>query len=110
MTASFVLREAFRQVPDDSVAGTQLLLHVRQLATRLLQEEAATGHIETGEQVDKEDDCAADNDTQMAAEDEPFVRCQELQLAHEHEGDEHQRHRRQEGAVRDHWKAWSMRT
>ena len=61
MTASFVLREAFGQVPDDGVGGAQLLFHVRQLATGFLQEQGATGHVETREQVEKEDDGAADH-------------------------------------------------
>src|SRR6202049_4429922 len=78
-TASVLSRQALRQIAHDGVPRPELLLHVSQLPTRFLEEEAASDEVEEREQIQKHDDERAEDDPQILGRDEALVGCQELQ-------------------------------
>src|SRR4051812_42966429 len=102
-------REPSRQVAYDGIGRVEEPLDVRELLPRLLQKQSSACQITPAKEVEEEQHETARNGPQVLAENGAFVRRQKLEFAEERHDEDQERHRRQEGAVGDHRKAWSTR-
>src|SRR5579871_4396869 len=75
-----LLRQAFRQVADDRVAGPELLLHVGELASCVLQEQGAAGQVKQRKQIQEHDAKGTADDRPVFSKDDVLVRREEAQL------------------------------
>src|SRR5450759_4807568 len=102
---SVLLGQSLRQVADDGVSGAELLLDVRELPARILQEERATGEVEQRKEIEEHQRGETQDRPQVRTEQEVLVGREEAHVAQDDERQQQEHHRGKEGGIRDHLKA-----
>ena len=86
----------------NALGGRELLVHMRELAARVAEEQPARDHVVKGTQVHEDEQGPGSDHEAVTAEQQRFVRREKRQLTGEPAGQEKGRQRGEKGGVLNH--------